>query len=85
MYDAADRLAAAGRAADARRTFFDALSLSPENPLIYVRWANLEASVRDKHEALRLLGIAKQYGFTNWRAVAKHRVFSKVLVLKGEW
>ena len=83
IYKRADGLAATGRAAESRRRFFEALSLAPENAVTYIRWANLEASVRDKHEAMRLLLIAREKGFTHWKLLQDYPAFRKVLLMKS--
>lgn len=81
LADTANRLAVAGRAADARRVFQRMLELTPGSPAVLVQWANLEATVQDKHEACRLLKLAAQSGFTAWHVLEAAPVFAKVLAM----
>jgi tetratricopeptide (TPR) repeat protein len=81
LSESANRLAAAGRAADARRVFQRMLELQPKCGAVYALWANLEAQVNDKYESCRLLKLAAQCGFTNWASIQRQEAFAPVLAL----
>jgi tetratricopeptide (TPR) repeat protein len=85
LSETAARLAQAGRAADARRVYARMLELSPRHPIVYVLHANLEAQVHDPHEALRLLKVAADCGFSNWASIASKPAFAKVFELPDDF
>jgi tetratricopeptide (TPR) repeat protein len=85
LSETAARLAQAGRAADARRVYARMLELSPRHPIVYVLHANLEAQVHDPHEALRLLKLAADCGFSNWASIASKPAFAKVFELPDDF
>lgn len=81
LSESANKLAAAGRAADARRVYMRMLELQPKNGAVYALWANLEAQVNDKHESCRLLKLAAQCGFSNWASIQRQAAFAPVMAL----
>lgn len=81
LSETANRLASAGRAADARRVYGRMLALHPKSGAVYALWANLEAQVNDKYEACRLLKLAATCGFTNWASIERQPAFAPVLAL----